>query len=555
MLSKKYIYFVLIALCFLLYANSLNNVFISDDIPAIVKNPLVSQPLRCWLDPASLLNSFNYLMGGYNPFIYHLTNIILHALNTLLVFFFLSLFFKAESSFLGACLFAVHPIHAEAVTWISGRPYTITSVFILIAYLLYYHSTTLNPVRNTKAIIGEGKISNGVKNNRRINLARYLLCLLIFSYYIIANISFYFIFPFFLILSDITFNRWRKTWKYWLPFLGILVLRFSLLINAISERISYVAKEMGGDVIRTNPIFNLTYSFFSHMGLLLWPARLTLYHEPAVISSFALKVGIISLVLLIISLPFIFKKAKELFFGIGIFVLFLAPTYSPVMVSWLVAERYLYFPSIILSIFLAFFYERMKMGPELFFSGPIFKKNNSDPIFTSHKGQAKFKKLFAESGLALVIFTMGSLAVRTVARNEDWKTAERFWRQTVLVSYNSPRAHNNLGDAYAQEGNLEGAIREFKKAIELKPDYADGYHNLANTYHHKGDLKEAVEFYRRAVSSNPGLFESHYNLGIIYLNAGELGLAKDHLNKALELRPDDINARTALDLAIEKQKN
>jgi tetratricopeptide (TPR) repeat protein len=429
---------------------------------------------------------------------------------------------------LGACLFAVHPIHTEAVTWISGKPYTITSLFILIVYLLYYHSTSL-------------------KNNRKINLACYLLCLFIFSYYIIANISFYFIFPFFLILSDITFNRWRKVWKLWLPFLGIVVLRLSLLINTISGRISFVAKEMGGDVIRTNPIFNFTYSFFSHMGLLLWPARLTLYHEPAVISSFALKVGIISLVLLVISLPFIFKKAKELFFGIGIFVLFLAPTYSPVMVSWLVAERYLYFPSIILSIFLAFFYERINVFASR------FKLHASgyklQPAACSLQRVARY----------CILFIIAGLGVRTVARNEDWKTAERFWRQTVLVSDNSPRAHNNLGDAYAQEGNLEGAIREFKEAIEKakkinNSDYADAYHNLANTYQHKGDLKEAVEFYRKAVSSNPGLFESHYNLGIIYLNAGELDLAKEYLKKALELRPDDINARTALDLAMNKEQ-
>ena len=509
MLSKKEICLLLIALCFLVYANSLNNAFVSDDIPAILKNPAISHPLRFWLDPFNLLNSFSYLIAGYNPFIYHLISIILHSLNTILVFFFLHLFFKAKPSLLGACLFAVHPIHTEAVTWVSGRPYTITSLFILVVYLLYHHSTA-------------------IKNDRRINLARYLICIFIFSYYLFVNFSFYFIFPLFLILSDITFGRWRKTWKLWLPFLGIVILRLFLARSAILHRISFVAQEVGMEVIRTNPIFNFAYSFFSHLGLLLWPAKLTLYHEPAMISSFALKMGIISLVLLVTSLTLIFKKAKELFFGTGIFVLFLAPTYSPVMVSWLVAERYLYFPSIILSIFLAFFYERIIGGAS----------RNVPIIF-----------------LAVAIFIIAGLGVRTVARNEDWKTPERFWRQTLLVSYNSPRAHNNMGDVYCQEGNLEGGIREFKKAIELKANYADAYHNLANTYHHKGDLKEAVRFYQEAVSFNPKLFESHYNLGIIYLNTGEFDLAKLQLEKALELRPEDENARTALDLAIEKQKN
>jgi len=511
--TPGYFILALVALCFLLYANSLNNAFISDDIPTILKNPSISHPLRFWLDPASFLNSLNYLACGYNPFTYHLTNIILHSLNTILVFFFLSLFFKREASFLGACLFAAHPIHAEAVAWVSGKPYIITSIFILAGYLLYYHFTT-------------------IKAGKRIKLRRYILCLLLFSYYLVANVSFYFIFPVFLILSDITFGRVRKNYKYWFLFLGIVILRLVFVRNEIMQRISFVAHEVGREVTQTNPIFNLAYSFFSHMGLLLWPAKLTLYHEPAVISAFTLKAELAALFLLLISLPFIFKRAKELFFGLGIFVLFLAPTYSPVMVSWLVAERYLYFPCIILSIFLAFGYE--KTGSDLFFKNAATGKINLTPLF---------------------FIVIASLAVRTVARNEDWKTPERFWRQTVLVSYNSPRSHNNMGDVYGQEGNTEGAIREFKKAIEIKPDYADAYHNLANIYHHKGDLKEAVTFYQQAVSFNPKLFESYYNLGLIYLNSGEFGLAKLELEKALGIRPEDESVRQALELANEKAKS
>ncbi len=507
--GKWQVCLMLAALCFLIYANSLNGAFISDDIPAILKNPAISSPSHFWLDPFNLLNSLAYLIAGYNPFIYHLLSIILHSLNTILVFFFLHLFFKTEASLLGACLFAVHPVHTEAVAWISARPYIITSLFILIVYLLYYN------------------IAVSVKNGRRVNFINYLFCILIFSYYLVVNFTFYFIFPLFLILSDITFNRWRKTWRLWLPFLGVLMLRLIFARSEIIQRISVVAQEAGREVTVTNPVFNFAYSFFSHMGLLFWPARLTLYHEPAVISYPALKIGLFFLCFLIISLPFIFKKAKELFLGIGIFVLFLAPTYSPVMVSWLVAERYLYFPSIALSIFLAFFYERIIVE----------------------------SKRLVRPALAVIIFIIASLAVRTVARNEDWRTPEKFWRKTALVSYNSPRSHNNMGDIYSNEGNPEGAIREFKKAIELKANYADAYHNLANVYYQLGDLKNAVHFYQQAISFNPKLFESHYNLGIIYLNMGEFALAKPELEKALQIRPEDENARQALSLAYEKAKN
>lgn len=95
--------------------------------------------------------------------------------------------------------------------------------------------------------------------------------------------------------------------------------------------------------------------------------------------------------------------------------------------------------------------------------------------------------------------------MRTVARNEDWKTHQSFWRQTVLVSYNSPRAHNNMGDAYCKEGNLAGGIMEFKRAIELKPDYAEAYYNLANVYQAIGNIKEAKKLYNYAILLKPEL--------------------------------------------------
>lgn len=501
MFRQRDIVFILVALCFLIYANSLNNAFVSDDIPAILKNPAISQAHYFWLVPDQLFNSLNYRIAKFNPFIYHLTNIAIHSINTLLVFFFLQLFFKSQASFLGAILFAVHPIHTEAVTWISGRPYLFLAFFILITYLLYQAATG----RDTK-----------------FKVTPYFLSLLIFAYFILKNFSFYSLFPFLLILSDVTFKTWRRNWKCWLPFFAIVILRLILAKAVIMGRVTSVAKDIAGAPTWTNPLFNLVYSLSSHFFLLLWPAKLTLYHEPALISAFQLKIGIISLTILILALPFIFKRAKEIFFAIVLFILFLAPTYSPITISWLVAERYLYFPSVSLSMFLAFFYER----------------------FIAYKPHLR------NIALGFLLFIIAGYGLRTVARNEDWKTPGKLWRQTLKVSYNSPRSHNNMGDIYAQEGNLEGAIQEFKKAVELKPDYADAYHNLANTYYHKGDLQQAIKLYQQALLFNPKLFDSYYNLGIIYLNTGNLDLAIKQFQKALQLNPQDANAQRALNFAL-----
>ena len=174
-------YLALIGVCFLVYANSLNNAFVFDDISGILENPNIYQPFNHWYEPASLLNSLSYLIGKYNPFPFHLINIVLHALNTILVFLSLRLFFKVESSFISACLFALHPIHTEAVTWISGKSYIILSLFILAPLLLYYNATSTKESKS------------GLK------ITSYILSLLIFSYFIINHYGFYFTFPFFLV--------------------------------------------------------------------------------------------------------------------------------------------------------------------------------------------------------------------------------------------------------------------------------------------------------------------------------------------------------------------
>ncbi len=496
-------YVILIALCFLVYANSLNNQFVSDDIFGIVNNPQLSQAWRYWTNPNSFLMSINYNLGGLNPWGYHLTNIILHSIMTLFVFYFLRLFFNLQASLLAAALFAVHPIHAEAVTWISGRGYLMIALFTLGTYFLYLKATSPD------------------NKNKRTKLIYYLGCFLLFSYFVFYNPSVYFIFPFLLILSDIYYKKWRRNFKLWLPFFIILMLRIFFLRAAISSRVTQVAKDISaGQVTWTNPIFNLVYSLFSHLKLLLWPAKLTLYHEPALISQFHLRLGLIALTLLVFSLPYIYKKAKPLFFAIGLWVIFLGPTYSPVTIAWLVAERYAYFPSVALSMFCAYFYE-------------------------SYTEKAKNVRL-RNFALGVFIFIISAYGARTVARNEDWKSPGRLWRQTLLVSYKSPRAHNNMGDAYAQEGNWQGAIREFKQAIELRPDYADAYHNLANTLHTTGRTDEAIPYYKQAISFNPELWQSYKNLGIIYYNKKEFAPGGDYLRRALEINPEDEQLKALL---------
>jgi len=499
MIKKERLYcLILVGICFFVYANTLKNSFVFDDIAAILESPSIFHPLRFWTEPSQLLNSLCYFSVEFNPFLYHLLSIILHSLNSILVFFFLRIFFPAGASFLAACLFAAHPVHTEAVSWVSGKPYLILALFILIVLLIY------------------NKATNRTTSASKVNHPLYILSLVIFSYFMIRNYGFYFTFPIMLAMLDIVLGRWRENWKLWIPFFCVMILRLLFAKSAILGRISTVANITGAEITQTtNPIINLTVVFFSHLWLLLWPAKLTVYHEPIEFSPLMLDSGIITLILLGLIMPFIFKKHKELFLGLVFFILFFTPVYSFVPVSSLVAERYIYFPSISLSIFAAFLYER-------------YTKNH-----------IRRHRIIA---LSIFLFLMSAYSIRSIVRNRDWKDQERFWKATIKVSYKSPGALNGIGLVYQKEGKTEKAIESFRTAIQIQPKYANAYNNLGNLLGEMGNKEEAIELFKKAIEVNPKYLEAYNNLGNIYSEMGKKDEAIALYKKVIELNPEDLDA-------------
>lgn len=494
--KAKYIFAILV-LCAVVYANTVSGGFISDDIAVIKDNPNIATfPTS---DFSSMVNWISYQISGLTPSAYHISSIVIHGICSLLIFFLLSSFFGAWPSFLATLLFVSHPALAEAVTWISGRPYSISAAFILASFILYRRATKEDKLRPIA----------------------YLFSILLCDPF--HNQWYMGLYPLLLILYDLTFGKAKKHWKYWLPYIGIIVFWAIKKSAAIAQRI---------DILRTplitgtnNSIYKFAYSFFEHLGLLLWPTQLTLYHEPAKITQELLLVELCVLFIALFFLPRLFRRAKVLFFALGIFVLFLAPTYSPILVSWTVAERYLYIPSIGFFMLIAFLIQKYSQTPK------------SKNIVT-----------------VVVMLLLGAFSIRTIIRNNDWKDRATFWRATVKTSPESCKAHNNMGDIYSIEGDLEMATWSFKHATELNPGYAEGFHNLAFTYTKTKNYDEAIRYYKKAISLDPALLQSYQNLGAIYLAKGKAGLAKKYLQEALRIAPEDSKVTEAIRTVLEKIK-
>jgi tetratricopeptide (TPR) repeat protein len=150
------------------------------------------------------------------------------------------------------------------------------------------------------------------------------------------------------------------------------------------------------------------------------------------------------------------------------------------------------------------------------------------------------------AAFSLAALIVALLSIRTIARNVDWKDEDHLWIATAKVSPSGENIHNNLGDVYTRQGNLEKAVSEFQHATEINPGYADAYHNLANAYQTMGKTDLAIENYEKAASINPALWQSYQNLATIYFNQGDSQEAMDYLKKALAVNPNDENLQKSL---------
>jgi Tfp pilus assembly protein PilF len=214
-----------------------------------------------------------------------------------------------------------------------------------------------------------------------------------------------------------------------------------------------------------------------------------------------------------------FKKNRQIFFWSSFFIIALLPFLTPLRISWIVAERYVYLGSLGIIVLIALALNKI---------GELMKN----------------KKIIWIIFILLII----ALATRTILRNFDWKNQDTLWLATAKTSPSSHQNHNNLGDMYTRHGDYDKAIEEFKKAIELKPNYGDAYHNLANVYHLKGQDDLALENYQKALSFNANLWQSYQNIAAIYFTQQKFDLAKESMEKALKINPNNAELHTNMGL-------
>lgn len=479
---------LLFILTMITYANSLSNAFLSDDIAEIVQNPNIGSFSNIAAHPFGFIRPVLYWLafqiGGLNPFIFRSINILFHLGSVILCFAIFSRFSK-RLAFFTAAIFAVHPAISEAVVWISGGSYPQYSFFFLLSFLFYILS----------------------KNSRKYYLASIVSFWFSFMSHPQMPLALFLVFP----LWELSFGDIKKNWAKSIPYFLLSIAYVLVALGALPERETTLQtthyQEKGID----NPFFLIIIAISSYLELIFFPSTLTLYHSELNFGQINFIIRVLVTIIFLAGAFLSYKKNKYIFFWLMFFLISLVPTLTPFRLNWIVAERYIYLP--ILGILGAV--------------GLGFSK----------LANSKFKQLVYAVFAIIIVLLSG----RTIIRNIDWQSEDNLWIATGKTSPSSPNNHNNLGDVYGRQGDKQASIREFQRAIELKPNYGDAYHNLANVYREIGQTDKAIENYQNAIKYNPGLWQSYQNIAAIYFEQKNYELAVENIQKAISINPRNPN--------------
>jgi len=501
---------LIILVSFAVYFNSLFGEFVYDDASQIVDNPWIKDIRRIpdlflkdvWAFRSAMLglsfhepsNYYRPLMGlnymldyrifGLRPWGFHLNNVVMHAAVSVVVFLLLRELLRLSGAgrpldiaFAAAVLFAVHPIHTEAVAWLGCIPETTFTLFYLLSLLFY--------------IRGRPLVSAG------------------FFFVSVLYKETALTLPLLLVAYDVLFRERPGRFSpsvlgRYLPYAAIIAVYLLLRVNAIG---GFAAVKRHAYLSNWQYFINVFPLFAGYIGKLILPVKLNAHYifHP-VYSIYELK-GIVSLLftLAVAVAAFGLRRERPALLGFLLMLIGLLPVlYIPALGENTFAERYLYLPSVGFVLIVSVF-----------------------PAGLSRMGRA-----------ALLVFVSVAVvySLQTVRRNFVWKNNFTLWSDTVLKSSDSYIAHGEIGLAYHERGQIDEAVKHYKASIDLRPNYEPYHNNLGNAYMQMGLYDAAIRHYSLSIAINPYALESYYNISLAYRAKGWDAMADEYLRKLEGLR-------------------
>ncbi|MBI2690106.1 MAG: tetratricopeptide repeat protein [Acidobacteria bacterium] len=481
---------------------------------------------------------------GMKPGPHHLTNAVLHAATTVLLF----LFFAgatgavARSAFIAA-MFAVHPAHVESVAWIAERKDVLSGFFFALT-LLSYRFYVRNPVP-----------------------ARYALVFLLTAIGLMAKPMLVTL-PFVLLLLDVwplkrPHTDWPKRIREKLPLLAL---------SLASSAITFLVQQSGGAVARLESVSflarlsNAALSYVRYVYELVWPWKLAVvypYSPPQSLAAFVAAAGLLAATIFAVRN---LESRPQPAVGWLWFVGMLVPVIGIVQVgSQTIADRYTYLPFVGLFVAVASLRIPHTVAAALVLACaaltwrqiPVWQDNlslwgNALAVTTgNYQAHASYASALSDAGRTeeAIRHYRESLRImpafpqahtnlaNALARMGRREEALTHYRESLRANPREPLAHNGMASALDDLGRLDEALAHFREAVSIAPDYADGHNNMAAVLVKLNRANEAIEELRRATQLRPDSALFHFNLGQVYRQQGMVAEARRELDAAARLDP------------------
>jgi Tfp pilus assembly protein PilF len=515
-------------LSFLLYANSVVNGFVYDDHSQIERNPYVhsfayigkifGSSLLAQQGKQAAPNFYRpivnfsfllcYKLFGLSPYGFHLISILLNCVVVWLVFAVSAELFSSEwLGLIAAAVFALHPIHTEAVAWVDGVSDLYVSVFYLLAFLLFLRQEHEQGQRGIWVRTGM--------------LASFALALLsketAMTFPVLVTVYEY------LCRSDRLATSWtQKLSRYgW-----VWVTQFIYLVVRTISVGRLAPARLHTDISSREALFSALALIGQYAEKLVWPAPLLAFYPFQKSASFAdarVLLGLAAVAGVGAAFVLLWKSARLYAFALFWMCLTIAPALNARwMTATVFAERYLYLPSVGFSWLLA---------------GAI--------LWCWRRPKAWTRGLRWALGASAVIVAL--LAGREiVARNRDWKDDRTLVVRTLEVRPDSPNMRNDLGLMKWYDGDHDEAERQWQLALSYKPDTVEVLANLGFARLEENRYEEAIAYLQRAIQLKPQFATPHVHLARVYAAQGKNAAAEAEFHRAIEIHPTDSAARKAL---------
>jgi tetratricopeptide (TPR) repeat protein len=572
---------IIIVLTFISFFPSLKNSFtIWDDGAMITENndirsittenivKIFTKPYVTMYVPLTVLSfAAEYKFFGLNPLPYHIANLLLHLFNVILVFFFIYLLTKKINiSVIAALFFGIHPMHVEAVAWVTARKDVLYSFFFfsaLITYMYYLKAQT-----------------------SKLKTQNYIFTLLLFIFSLLSK-SAATCFPLVIILIDFYLKGFRfqlsdfKSQLNKIPFFIIAII-FGI-IGIWAQGAGYEGPRDINHFSYFDRIFLGFYSASFYIIKFFLPTSLCAIHiyphksmgylpiEYYIVPAFI--IGIVITIILLKSS----QLKKDIIFGTLFFLITMALVFLPLVGPSLTWERFTYVPYLgfvfaIVKICLAYI-EKHKPITNIFiaamvivallFSYQSYDRNkvwaSTITLFTdviekypeaslAYNNRGNGKLAYRDYKGAMQDFTKAielnphfalAFCARGIEKNflKDTLGALKDFNKAIESDPKFAVAFFNRGNLKKDIGYKEGAIKDFNKAIELNPWYDVAFVNRGNAKSEIGDKLGALQDYNRAIQINPILVDALYNRGNFMNALGNKQAAIEDFNKSIKLNP------------------